>query len=95
MKTSGKFLYGSVIGALAATLIAPALAQEEGAELEEIVVTGSYLYTGIDSPSPVAVFDGEELVDYAPPDLATFFFDNVPQNFSSDSINQTDAAGMA
>ncbi len=95
MNTSRKFLFGTVIGAFATSLITPALAQEEGAELEEIVVTGSYLYTGIDSPSPVAVFDGEELVDYAPPDLATFFFDNVPQNFSSDSINQTDAAGMA
>ena len=95
MNTSGKFLYGTVIGAFAATLMTPTLAQEQGEELEEIVVTGSYLYTGVDSPSPVAVFDGEELVNYAPADLATFFFDNVPQNYSNDSISQTDASGMA
>ena len=95
MIVSGRFFRSTVIGAFAATLITPVLAQEQGAELEEIVVTGSYLYTGVDSPSPVAVFDGEELVNYAPPDLATFFFDNVPQNFSNDSISQTDAGGMA
>ena len=95
MNTSRKLLYGTVIGAFATTLITPTLAQEQGEELEEIVVTGSYLYTGVDSPSPVAVFDGEELVNYAPADLATFFFDNVPQNYSNDSISQTDASGMA
>ena len=95
MNTAARFLSGAVIGTFATGLVSPTLAQEQGEELEEIVVTGSYLYTGVDSPSPVAVFDGEELVNYAPPDLATFFFDNVPQNFSSDSINQTDAAGMA
>ena len=60
MNTSGKFLYGTAIGAFATTLMTPTLAQEQGAELEEIVVTGSYLYTGIDSPSPVTVFDGED-----------------------------------
>ena len=95
MNTSGKFRYGTVIGAFATTLMTPTLAQEQGAELEEIVVTGSYLYTGIDSPSPVTVFDGEDLVNFAPADLATFFFDNVPQNFSNDGISQTDASGMA
>ena len=29
----------------------------DGGPLEEVVVTGSYLYTGIDSPSPVSVVD--------------------------------------
>ncbi|MEE8094482.1 MAG: hypothetical protein V3T47_09630, partial [Gammaproteobacteria bacterium] len=75
--------------------VTPTLAQEQGAEIEEIVVTGSYLYTGVDSPSPVTVFDGEDLVNFAPADMATFFFDNVPQNYSNDSIDQTDARGMA
>ena len=71
------------------------LAQEEqGQELEEIVVTGSYLYTGLDSPSPVSVISGEDLVSFTPPDLSTFFFDNVPQNFSSANINQTENDGQ-
>ncbi len=95
MNTSSKLLFGLVIGAFATALVTPTLAQEQGAELEEIVVTGSYLYTGADSPSPVTVFDGEDLVNFAPSDMATFFFENVPQNYSNDNISQTDASGMA
>ncbi len=67
---------------------------EQGRELEEVVVTGSYLYTGLDSPSPVSVISGEDLVAFTPPDLSTFFFDNVPQNFSSANINQTENDGQ-
>ena len=58
-------------------------------EIEEIVVTGSYLYTGLDSPSPVAVIPGEDLIEFAPTDLNEFFFDNVTQNFGSETITQT------
>ena len=49
---------------------------EEAASLEEVVVTGSYLYTGADTPSPVSVISGEDMVGFAPPDLQSFFFDN-------------------
>jgi iron complex outermembrane receptor protein len=87
---------GVLSGAIAMAVSGSALAQDEqGDVLEEVVVTGSYLYTGVDSPSPVSVFDGEDLVNFAPPDMATFFFDNVPQNYGSDNISQTDAGGMA
>ena len=68
---------------------------EQGAELEEIVVTGSYLFTGLDSPSPVQVITGDELVSTAPTDLATYFFDNVTQSVSTQPIGQTANAGMA
>ncbi|MFL2554633.1 MAG: TonB-dependent receptor plug domain-containing protein [Candidatus Rariloculaceae bacterium] len=57
--------------------------------LEEVVVTGSYLYTGIDSPSPVSVVDGEDIMVEAPHDLMQFFFSNVPQNYSGDTGAQT------
>jgi iron complex outermembrane receptor protein len=71
------------------------LAQEnQGAELEEIVVTGSYLYTGVDSPSPVTVLSGEDMVSFAPPDLLSFFFDNVPQNYSRDLGDQVENQGQ-
>lgn len=66
---------------------AGALAQEE--VLEEVVVTGSYLYSGVESPSPVTVLGGEDIRAAAPADLLTFFFDNVPQNFSEDIGAQT------
>ena len=86
----------AVLGAIAAAFSTATLAQDDqGAALEEVVVTGSYLYTGVDSPSPVTVFSGEDIIEFAPPDLATFFFDNVPQNYTSDNIAQTDAEGMA
>ena len=43
------------LGTLAVFFAASALAQQDqGPELEEVVVTGSYLYTGADSPSPAA-----------------------------------------
>ncbi len=73
---------------------AAALAQEEGEELEEIVVTGSYIYSGVDSPSPVTVISGEELLVEAPQDMLTYFFTNVPQNFSSDLGQQTGRNGQ-
>lgn len=95
MTTVHRAYYSTILVALATALVTPVLAQDQGAELEEIVVTGSYLYTGVDSPSPVSVFSGEDMVRFAPPDMATFFFDNVPQNYSDDSIDQTDARGMA
>ena len=55
-----------------------------------VVVTGSCLYSPVDSPSPVSVVSGEDLAAFTPPDLSSFFFDNVPQNFSSANINQTE-----
>ena len=61
----------------------------DGGPLEEVVVTGSYLYTGIDSPSPVSVVDGEDIMVEAPHDLMQFFFSNVPQNYSGDTGSQT------
>ena len=68
---------------------------EQGAELEEVVVTGSYLYTGVNSPSPVSVIPGEDLVSFAPPDLSMFFFDNFPQNFQTDIGSQIHNAGTS
>ena len=62
---------------------------DEGAELEEIIVTGSYLFTGLDSPSPVVVIGGDEMVNTAPADLGTYFFDNVVQNNSRMVIADT------
>ena len=100
MDSAGRtFRNAAFLSAIALVHVTSALAQDEqdeqGAELEEVIVTGSYLYTGIDSPSPVDIHSGEDMVEFAPPDLATYFFDNVPQNFSSDNIAQTDAGGMA
>ena len=88
----------AIVGAIAAAFSTATLAQDAGQDgpaLEEVVVTGSYLYTGVDSPSPVTVFSGEDIVNFAPPDMATFFFENVPQNYTSDNIAQTDPEGMA
>jgi iron complex outermembrane receptor protein len=85
----------AVLGAVVAAFSTTTLAQEDqGALLEEIVVTGSYLYTGIDSPSPVTVLSGEDMVSYAPPDLLSFFFDNVPQNYSRDLGDQVENQGQ-
>ena len=59
----------AVFSASVAAFSTTTLAQEDqGALLEEIVVTGSYLYTGIDSPSPVSAISGEDMVAFAPPD---------------------------
>ena len=69
--------------------------ETQGGEIEEVVTTGSYLYTGLDSPSPVQVITGDELVSTAPADLATYFFDNITQNVSSQPIAQTANSGMA
>ena len=63
--------------------------------LEEVVVTGSYLYTGADSPSPVSVLSGEDMVAYAPPDLVSFFINNVPQNFEDDIGSQIENDGQS
>ncbi len=89
----------SWLGALSIAVGLPgsALGQEAGetAELEEIVVTGSYLFTGLDSPSPVVVISGDELVNTAPADLATYFFDNVPQNNARQSSFDTENSFLA
>jgi len=89
-----KYLLLSAV-ATAAAIATSVSAQDAGAELEEIVVTGSYLFTGIDSPSPVQVISGDELVSTAPADLATYFFDNVPQNVSPQPIAETENQGMS
>ena len=67
---------------------------QEGDELEEIVVTGSYLYTGVDSPSPVSVIDGEDIRLEAPQDLMQYFVTSVPQNYSGDTGQQTGTNGQ-
>ena len=87
----------AMFGVIAAAFSTATLAQDEeqSAALEEVVVTGSYLYTGVDSPSPVEVLSGEDMVAFAPPDLATFFFDNVPQNYTQDIGDQTENQGQA
>ncbi|MGI9257240.1 MAG: TonB-dependent receptor plug domain-containing protein [Gammaproteobacteria bacterium] len=87
----------AMFGVIAAAFSTSTLAQDEeqqGAALEEVVVTGSYLYTGVDSPSPVEVLSGEDMVAFAPPDLASFFFENVPQNYSADLGQQTQNRGQ-
>ena len=92
------FRHAAVLGILVTTMNRPALAQEQDdqdAALEEIVVTGSYLYTGVDSPSPVQVILGDDLVEFMPTDLNEFFFDYVTQNFGNESIAQSENAGMA
>ena len=76
-----------------ATWSVPATAQQ-GEELEEIVVTGSYLYTGVDSPSPVSVIDGEDIRLEAPQDLMQYFVTSVPQNYSGDTGAQTGGNGQ-
>ena len=86
----------AAFGAIALFFSVTTVAQdEEDASLEEVVVTGSYLYTGADSPSPVSVISGEDMVGFAPPDLQSFFFDNVPQNFSNDIGSQIENDGQS
>ena len=86
----------AAFGAIALFFSVTTVAQdEEDASLEEVVVTGSYLYTGADSPSPVSVISGEDMVSFAPPDLQSFFFDNVPQNFSNDIGSQIENDGQS
>ena len=88
-------LLSAVAAAAAVTTSVSAQEADQGAELEEIVVTGSYLYTGLDSPSPVVVISGDELVMTAPADLGTYFFDNVTQNDSNDPPAQITADGSS
>ncbi len=88
----GDYVLGAVLVAFAVSAGAQE-AQDQAEALEEVVVTGSYLYTGIDSPSPVTVFSGEEMMFQANPDMLTFFFDNVTQNYSADIGAQTDFGG--
>ncbi|MCZ6475674.1 MAG: hypothetical protein O6700_05085, partial [Gammaproteobacteria bacterium] len=71
------YLLLSALASAAAVTSVSAQEADQAAELEEIVVTGSYLFSGLDSPSPVHVISGDDLVSAAPTDLATFFFDNV------------------
>ncbi len=89
------YLLLSALAAAAAVTTVSAQDADQGAELEEIVVTGSYLFTGLDSPSPVIVISGDDLVNTAPADLATYFFDNVPQNLSAQPVAQTENTGMS
>ncbi len=86
------FVFGAVLAALTVSVSAQE-AQEQAPALEEVVVTGSYLYTGIDSPSPVTVFTGEDLMFQANSDMLSFFFENVTQNYTSDVAAQTGAGG--
>ncbi len=88
------WLLSAIATAAAVTTSVSAQEADAGAELEEIVVTGSYLFTGLDSPSPVVVITGDEIVTSAPTDLATYFFDNVPQNNARDPVVFTTADGQ-
>ena len=81
-------------GLLGAAMVFATAYGQEGEELEEIVVTGSYLYTGVDSPSPVSVIDGEDIRLEAPQDLMQYFVTSVPQNYSGDTSAQTGANGQ-
>ena len=88
MSASTRTLMAFILLPASISLGTATLAQE-AADLEEVVVTGSYLYTGVDSPSPVTVISGEDIMAEAPQDMLTYFFTNVPQNFSSDTGAQT------
>ena len=90
-----KGIIGTLMAGLLGTVLTVATTYgQEGDELEEIVVTGSYLYTGVDSPSPVSVVDGEDIRLEAPQDLMQYFFTSVPQNYSGDTSSQTGANGQ-
>ena len=74
-----------------AALLAPALAMAQGeGELEEIVVTGSYLFNEVDSPSPVDVIAGERLFEVPASNLSDFFYYEVPQNFGAEQRRYQD-----
>lgn len=81
-------------GLLGTAMVVATAYGQEGEELEEIVVTGSYLYTGVDSPSPVSVIDGEDIRLEAPQDLMQYFVTSVPQNYSGDTGQQTGGNGQ-
>jgi len=91
--TRNYLLLSALVSAAAVTSVS-AQEADQGAELEEIVVTGSYLFTGLDSPSPVQVLSGDDMVTAAPADLATYFFDNVTQSVSPQPVAETQNAGM-
>jgi iron complex outermembrane receptor protein len=59
--------------ALSAALVTPCLAGEAAAqdqELQEVVVTGSRLATGFDMPTPVTMFQAEDLQKTAPNNIS-------------------------
>lgn len=57
--TRNYWLLSAIATAAAVTTSASAQEADQGTELEEVVVTGSYLFTGLDSPSPVVVISGD------------------------------------
>ena len=59
-------------------------------ELEEVVVTGSYLFNEVDSPSPVDVIEGERLFEVPASNLSDFFYYDVPQNFGAEQRRYQD-----
>ena len=59
-------------------------------ELEEVVVTGSYLFNEVDSPSPVDVIQGERLFEVPASNLSDFFYYDVPQNFGAEQRRYQD-----
>ncbi|MEM1112295.1 MAG: TonB-dependent receptor plug domain-containing protein [Pseudomonadota bacterium] len=82
--------------AAASLQIASALAQEEqGNQLEEIVVTGSRIQSGIDSDLnalPVQVLTLEQF-EYTPADSVADFLHELPSIGNSDSIYQDEGGG--
>lgn len=57
-----------------------AQAQEEG--LDEVVVTGSHIATGVESTSPILVIDSQKLLEVPRSSLGDYFFADVTANIS-------------
>ena len=85
MVSSKKYVFGWVVFLLPVALFA----QDEDAR-EEVIVTGSYLFNEVDSPSPVDVITGEQLFDTPSSNLSDFFYYEVPQNFGAEATRYQD-----
>lgn len=80
----------SLAVAAASLALGSAQAQEQDQELEEVVVTGSYLFNEVDSPSPVDVIAGDRLFEVPASNLSDFFYYDVPQNFGAEQRRYQD-----
>ena len=85
MVNSKKYVFGWVVFLLPVALFA----QDDDA-LEEVIVTGSYLFNEVDSPSPVDVITGDQLFDTPSSNLSDFFYYEVPQNFGAEATRYQD-----
>lgn len=80
----------SLAVAAASLALVSAQAQDQAQELEEVVVTGSYLFNEVDSPSPVDVIEGDRLFEVPASNLSDFFYYDVPQNFGAEQRRYQD-----